>query len=195
MFMCRDIKYMSKEYAIIELLTHILFNFNTGIFYTELRNKSGLIYSIGMYCNIDMVNSRASSYGIVTTCEERNVHVVIDKILSVLQTYVITDKDIQGAKISNTVYFENKKFHDISSFNMDYKTHLIYNKPFMKNKDIYELINSITAQEIREYYSILRDHILSTCVLFYYSSNNLNGKINGVLKKHFIKNNYKLLYI
>jgi predicted Zn-dependent peptidase len=195
MFMCKDIRYMSKENAILELLTYILFNFNTGIFYKELRAKYGLIYNAAMYCNIDIVNSRASSYNIVTKCHEKDVNIVIDKIIQILQTYFITDDDIQGAKIKSTVLFENKKFYDISSYNNDYKTHLIYNKPFMRNKDIYELINNITSQEIRDYYKVLRDHILSSCVLFYYSNKNLNKKISIVMKKHFIKNNYKLLYI
>jgi predicted Zn-dependent peptidase len=195
MCMFKDIKYLSKEHVILHILEHILFNFNTGIFYNELRNKYGLIYNIGMYINIDLINSTASSYNIVTKCEEKNVHIVIGKIIGILQNYAITDKDIQGAKINNKVIFENKGFYDINSYNNDYKTYLLYNKPFMKNKDIYRLIDNIRPQEIRDFYDILRKHILSSCVLFYYSNRNLNNKIDVVLRNSLNANNYKLLYI
>lgn len=195
MYMGKDIKYLSKEHVILYILQHILFNFNTGIFYNVLRTKYGLIYNVAMYYNIDLINSRASSYSIVTTCEEKHVHTVIGKIISILRDYVITDKDIQGAKINNLVSFENKGFYDINSYNNDYKTYLLYNKPFMKNKDIYNLINDVSSQEIKDYYNVFRDHILSSCVLFYYSNNNLNSKINIAVKNLIKNNNYKLLYI
>lgn len=145
--------------------------------------------------DIDPVNSRASSYNIVTKCEEKNVHIVIGRIINILQNYVITDVDIRGAKINNAVIFENKKFYDIDTFNKDYKTYQLFNKPFMKNKDIYKFINNIRAQEIKDYYNIFRHHILSSCTLFYHSNKNLNDKIDDVLKSTLNKKNYKLLYI
>jgi predicted Zn-dependent peptidase len=195
MCMFKDITFMSKEHAILKLLNYILFNFSTGIFYKELRTKYGLIYNIHMNQYIDPINSRASSYNIVTKCEEKNVHIVIGRIINILQNYVITDVDIRGAKINNTVIFENKKFYDIDSFNKDYKIYQLFNKPFMKNKDIYKFINNIRPQEIKDYYNILRHHILSSCTLFYYSNKNLNDKIDSVLKSTLNKKNYKLLYI
>ena len=41
-----NIKFLSKEYLILQLLDKILFNFEIGVFYKELREKTGLVYSI-----------------------------------------------------------------------------------------------------------------------------------------------------
>ena len=44
-----NIKFFSKEHLINDLLEKILFNFELGVFYRELREKTGLIYSIKLY--------------------------------------------------------------------------------------------------------------------------------------------------
>ena len=93
-----NIEYLSKEHMIHMLLKHILFNFEIGIFYLELREKTGLVYNINLYNNISIQNSKESYYNIVTKCALKNVPIVIEKIIYILKNYKITREDIQYSK-------------------------------------------------------------------------------------------------
>ena len=59
-----------------------MFNFNTGVFYKTLRTKLGLIYNVEFESDIDIVNSKSSSYNIKTNCEIKNVPVIIFNIIN-----------------------------------------------------------------------------------------------------------------
>jgi len=79
-----NIKFLSKEHLIQGLLQKILFNFELGVFYRELRESLGIIYNIHLYNNINVRNSKESYYNIVTKCSLKNVPTVINKIFDIL---------------------------------------------------------------------------------------------------------------
>ena len=172
-----------------------MFNFNTGVFYKTLRTKLGLIYNIDFESDIDIVNSKSSSYNINTNCEIKNVPVIIFNIINILNEYVITDEDITNAINNINIYFEKKKFLKINSLDVDYKKSLLLNKPLLYNKDYLNLYNNIKINDVKNYYKIFTNDLLNTGMLFYYSNKNLNLNINNILNNSIIKNKYKMLYI
>ena len=186
---------MSKEHIILGLLKNILFNFQTGIFYEILRTKLGLIYNAGMSADIDIMNSKASYYYLYTQCEAKNLPLLISEIIKILSTYKITNKDISDAKNRNKVSYENKKFYDLTSYNDDYKTHMLHNKKFISNEEYFKMVDNISANDVKDFYDTFKKDILSKGILFYYSRKNINKSIDKYVKKSVIKNKYKMLYI
>lgn len=176
-----NIEYLSKEHMIHMLLKHILFNFEIGIFYLELREKTGLVYNINLYNNISIQNSKESYYNIVTKCALKNVPIVIEKIIYILKNYKITREDIQYSKKQINTDYEYSKFYNINSYNEFYKKFLLFNKKFRKNKDILDAINNITDKEILDYYNKFKNNIIKTSIIFYYSHKNINNKLNNKL--------------
>jgi predicted Zn-dependent peptidase len=191
----KQIEYLSKENIILNILNNILFNFQTGIFYKILRTKMGLIYNVGMSHNIDIMNSKSSYYCIYTQCSVKNFSIVVNQIIKILNKYKITKKDLENAKNSKMVSFENKKFYNLTSYNNYYNTHLLYNKMFLTKKEYQKLFTDITLNDVKNYYETFKKDILSKGILFYYSKKNLNSNVNKYLKKSIIKNKYKMLYI
>ena len=176
-----DIEYLSKEHLIHMLLHIILFNFQIGAFYVELREKMGLIYNIRYHLNINIKNSKESHYNIVTKCTLNNVPIVIGKIIDILKNYKITSNDIKYSKNKISSNYEYSKFYNINSYNGFYKDLLLYNKKFRTNKDILEAINKLTEKEILDYYDKFKNNIIKKCIIFYYSHKNINKKINNKL--------------
>ena len=176
-----DIEYLSKEHMIHMLLKNILFNFEIGVFYVELREKMGLIYNIHLHNNINIKNSKESYYNIVTKCAIKNVPDVIGKIINILKNYKITANDIKYAKKKTMTEYEYSKFYSISSYNGFYKNFLLFNKKFRTNKDVFDAINNITNTEILDYYEKFKNKIIKSCIIFYYSHKNINNKINNKL--------------
>jgi len=194
-YVYKNIEFMSKENIILGLLKNILFNFQTGIFYKILRTKLGLIYNAGISYDIDIMNSKASYYYLYTQCEANNLPLLISEIIKILSTYKITNKDISDSKNSNKVSYENKKFYDLTSYNNDYKTHMIYNKKFISNEEYFKMVDNISANDVKYFFDTFKNDILSKGILFYYSRKNINKSIDKYVKKSVIKNKYKMLYI
>jgi predicted Zn-dependent peptidase len=194
-YVYKNIEFMSKENIILGLLKNILFNFETGIFYKILRTKLGLIYKTGISYDIDIMNSKASYYFIYTQCEAKNLPLLISEIIKILSTYKITNKDISNSKNRNKVSYENKKFYDLTSYNYEYKTHMMYDKKFISNEEYFKMVDNISANDVKDFYDTFKNDILSKGILFYYSRKNINKSIDKYVKKSVIKNKYKMLYI
>lgn len=195
LMVCKSIDYMSKEHLMLNIISNIMFNFNTGVFYKILRTKLGLIYNIGLETDIDIINNKSSSYDIYTECDKNKVPELILNILNIINEYDITYQEYANAIKNINLYFETKKFIKINSLDEDYKKSLLFNKPLLYNKDYLELYNNIKYNDIKEYYKIFSKNILTQGMLFYYSNKNLNKNINNILNNSIIKNKYKMLYI
>tara|TARA_B100000795_G_C22805557_1_gene444636 strand:+ start:2657 stop:3985 length:1329 start_codon:yes stop_codon:yes gene_type:complete len=189
----KKIKYLSKEQLLLEILDDILFGLDNGIFYKKLRIELGLIYNISFNTDIDIVSS-ISSYEINTSCNQKNLPIIIDEIIKILATYKLKKEDFENSKIRLKIKRENKKFTNLTSYN-DYKIHLLYNKHFYSNKDLFKLFESITYKELIQYYEKFRNDILNKGILFYYSKKNLNNIVDKYMQKSIIKNKYKISYI
>jgi predicted Zn-dependent peptidase len=180
-----NIKFLSKEYLILQLLDKILFNFEIGVFYKELREKTGLVYSIKLYNNISIKNSKESYYNIVTKCDINNVPIVINKIFNILNNYKITSEEICYAKKKIEAENEYDKFYTLESYHSYQRNFLLYNIPFKSNKEVYNDIKNIKDIEIQEFFEMFKMKIIKSCYIFYYSSKNIDENIKD--KMHNIK--------
>lgn len=176
-----EMEYLSREHIIHDILSNILFNFGIGVFYKELREKTGLIYSIHLVNNISIKNAKQSYYYINTKCDIKNVPTVIYKIMDILKTHKIKLSDIKYSKNALLTRYEYFKFYNIDSYNGFYKNFLLYNKKLRKNKDIYDIIKNIKSKEVLEYYEKFKENIIKRSTIFYYSHKNCNKKINKML--------------
>ena len=180
-----NIKFLSKEYLILQLLDKILFNFEIGVFYKELREKSGLVYNIKLYNNISIKNSKESYYNIVTKCDINNVPIVINKIFYILNNYKITSEEISYAKKKIEAENEYDKFYTLESYHSYQRIFLLYNIPFKSNKEVYNDIKNIKDIEVHNFFEIFKMKIIKSCYIFYYSSKNIDENIRD--KMHNIK--------
>jgi predicted Zn-dependent peptidase len=176
-----EMEYLSKEHITHLILQNILFNFDIGVFYKELREKMGIIYNIHLRNNISIKNAKQSHYYIATKCDIKNVPAVIGKIIAILKTYKINLSDIKYSKNRMLASYEYSKFYNIDSYNGFYKNFLLYNKKMRKNKDIYDAIKNTTDKEVLEYYEKFKNNIIKNSTIFYYSHKNINNKINNKL--------------
>ena len=147
-----NIKFFSKEHLINDLLEKILFNFELGVFYRELREKTGLIYSIKLYNNINIRNPVESYYNIVTKCNLKNVPTVIKKIMSILKNYKITDEEIAYAKRGVDANDEYDKFIGLDTYNNYENFFLLYNIPYKSKKELSKAFQKLKNSEIREHF-------------------------------------------
>jgi len=159
------------------LLNKILFNFEIGVFYKELREKTGLVYSIKFYNNISIKNSKQSYYNIVTKCDINNVSTVIDKIFYILNNYKITSEEISYAKKKIEAENEYDKFYTLESYHSYQRKFLLYNIPFKSNKEVYNDIKNLKDIEIQEFFEMFKVKIIKSCYIFYYSSKNIDENI------------------
>jgi len=172
-----NIKFLSKEYLILKLLNNILFNFEIGIFYKELRENSGLVYSIKLYDNISIKNNNQSYYNIVTKCSINNVPIVINKIFNILNNYKITNEEIAYAKKNIEADNEYNKFYTLESEHSYQRIFLLYNIPFKSKKELFNDIINIKNIEIQQFFEIFKKKIIKSCYIFYYSSKNIDENI------------------
>ena len=161
------------------ILHNILFNFDIGVFYKELREKMGIIYGIHLYNNISIKNPKQSHYYIGTRCDIKNVPTVIAKIIDILKTYKINANDIKYSKNILLSRYEYSKFYNIDSYNGFYKNFLLYNKKLRTNKEIYNAIKNTTNKEVLDYYEKFKENIIKRSTIFYYSYKNITNKINN----------------
>jgi len=155
-----EMEYLSKEHITHNILQNILFNFENGVFYKELREKMGIIYGIHLKNNISIKNAKQSHYYIGTKCDIKNVPTVIGKIIDILKTYKINPNDIKYSKNRMLASYEYSKFYSIDSYNGFYKNFLLYNKKLRTNKDIYDAIKNTTNKEVLEYYEKFKENII-----------------------------------
>jgi predicted Zn-dependent peptidase len=174
-----EMEYLSKEHITHNILQNILFDFDVGVFYKELREKMGIIYGINLYNNISIKNAKQSHYYIGTKCDIKNVPTVIGKIIDILKTYNIKPKDIKYFKNRMLSRYEYSKFYGLTSYNGFYKNFLLYNKKLRTNKDIYDAIKNTTNKEVLEYYEKFKENIIKRSIIFYYSHKNITNKINN----------------
>ncbi len=176
-----NIKFLSKEHLIQGLLQKILFNFELGVFYRELRESLGIIYNIHLYNNINVRNSKESYYNIVTKCSLKNVPTVINKIFDILHNYKITDEDILYAKKRTDADHEYGKFYALESHSGYHNTFSLFNVPYKSPKEILKVIHKIKNEEIREHYEKFKKKIISSAFLFYYSKKNIDKDIKSMI--------------
>jgi predicted Zn-dependent peptidase len=153
-----EMEYWSKEHIAHMILHNILFNFENGAFYNELREKMGIIYGIHLYNNISIKNPKQSHYYIGTRCDIKNVPTVIAKIIDILKTYKINANDIKYSKNILLSRYEYSKFYNIDSYNGFYKNFLLYNKKLRTNKEIYNAIKNTTNKEVLDYYEKFKEN-------------------------------------
>lgn len=176
-----NITFLSKEHLIINLLNKILFNFEQGIFYKELREKSGLIYNIKLYDNINIKNSTETYFNIVTKCSVKNVPIVISKIISILNNYKITDEEIKNAKKNIEAIDEYDKFYGLDSYNNYQNLFLLYDIPYKSKKEISKKIYELKNDDIRTFFDIFKKKIVTSSFIFYYSSKNIDNNIENAI--------------
>jgi predicted Zn-dependent peptidase len=181
-----NIKFFSKEHLINDLLEKILFNFELGVFYRELREKTGLIYSIKLYNNINIRNPIESYCNIVTKCNLKNVPIVISKIISILKNYKISDEEIAYAKRSIDANDEYDKFFGLESYNNYENMFLLYNIPYKSKKDLSRAFQKLKNSEIRKHFESFKNKIIKTSFIFYYSSKNINNNIKNSIDDKII---------
>jgi predicted Zn-dependent peptidase len=181
-----NIKFFSKEHLINDLLDKILFNFELGVFYRELREKTGLIYSIKLYNNINIRNPIESYCNIVTKCNLKNVPIVISKIISILKNYKISDEEIAYAKRSIDANDEYDKFFGLESYNNYENMFLLYNIPYKSKKDLSKAFQKLKNSEIRKHFESFKNKIIKTSFIFYYSSKNINNNIKNAIDDKII---------
>ena len=180
-FTFMNIKHLSKEQLMQDLLQKILFNFDLGIFYKELRENLGIIYTINLYNNINIINSKQSYFNIVTKCSLNNVPIVISKIFNILNNYKITDDDILYAKKKTEADNEYGKFYAIESRSGYHNTFSLFNIPYKSPKEILNEVRKIKNYEIREYFEKFKKKIISSAFLFYYSNKNIDKEIKSLI--------------
>jgi predicted Zn-dependent peptidase len=187
----KRIEFLSEEYLILYYyIKLILFNFETGIFYKILRKKLGLIYNITFSIIVDNYNADMSYYQIISKCHSKYMHSFLDNFLYILKNFEINDEHILNAKINFKYNYENLKFHNLNSYNDEYKEQLLFKKEFISNKEIYKKIISINPSKIIAYYNnIFVKDILSKHIFFYYSNQNINKTIESLYKKHIPNEN------
>jgi predicted Zn-dependent peptidase len=181
-----NIKFFSKEHLINDLLEKILFNFELGVFYRELREKTGLIYSIKLYNNINIRNHLESYYNIVTKCNLKNVPTVIKKIMSILKNYKITDEEIAYAKRSIDANDEYDKFFGLESYNNYENMFLLYNIPYKSKKELSKAFQKLKNSEIRKHFESFKNKIIKSSFIFYYSSKNIDNNIKNAIDDKII---------
>ena len=193
----KRIEFLSEEHLILSYyIRRILFNFDSGIFYNILRKELGIIYSIGLYVNIDNYNPNMSYYNISSRCQDVNMSLFIEKFIEILKTYDISDAHIKESKKYFKILFENKKFNNLTSYNDKYKDQLLFYKDIVKSKDILKKILSIKSSTIKDYFkNVFVKDILSNHTLFYYSNKNINKEIELIYKKQIQNAKYKSYYI
>jgi hypothetical protein len=172
-----DIKFLSKKFFCLLYLKEILFNFENGIFYKLLRTELGLIYNIDFNLNINLHNSIYSEYIIKTDIDEKNISLLIEKILNIIENLEITNIQIKDSKKKFVINNEFTKFNDLTSFHTYYIDYMLHKIPIVEKSSIYKKLLKISNSDIRNTLKTFKHEILNNGILFYYSSNNKNNKI------------------
>jgi predicted Zn-dependent peptidase len=182
-----DIKYNSSEYFALLYLKYILFNFQTGVFYKNLRDKFGLVYSVRFNIDIDMQKSAASMYCIETSTNSNSIPVLIDNIINIIDNLKLTDEEINNGRKILIIKNENQIFENLTSFNRYYGNYMLHKKTILNKKYIQKKIVNLSNNYIRRILNKFKDNILNKGLIFYYSKDNKNENIKNILKNSTIK--------
>lgn len=183
-----NIKLYSKKHLCLIFLKYILLNFETGIFYNILRLKLGYIYNISLNINIDLYDPKLSSYNIETNIHYEKIHLVIDEIFNIINTFIITEEDVISAKNKIIINYDKKIFNNLTSYNSYYEKFLRHKIPIIEQSELKRLLLNISKEDIQKYSKIFKKDLLSKSLIFYYSKKNVNKSIKKLLdKKKFYK--------
>lgn len=180
-----DIKYMSAYHIALIYFKYIYFNFNTGVFYKQLRDEKGLIYSIKFHYNVHVKYDKSSHYYIETNVSTKHLNCLINEIINIFENLNITDEDINIAK-KNINYDESlKMFNNLTNINNYYLNYMIFKRPIIERnklkKSIINIDNNILKKEIKK----IQKTFLKKCLIFYYSNKNLNYLLKKTINNHF----------
>ncbi len=176
-----SIKYLSKEHLCLIYLQNILFDFDTGIFYTTLRHKLGLIYNIHMYLDVHLSNPILSSYFIQTSTSSKNIPVLINTLLDIISSLLISEEDIEASQQKILLDFEFEKFTNLTSFNMYYSKYLLHKIPIVEKHLIREKLQHIKYNDIRNVLKKMQKELLEQGLIFYYAKKKMNYDIKKLL--------------
>lgn len=180
----KTIKHLSNEHIALKYINDIFFNFETGIFFKELRDKYGLIYNIGLYYDIDIVQPKSSKYYIKTRTSEKNIPNLIYYILKIIKNLEITDENIRNSKITFKINKEYEKFKELTSFNKYYGKFVKNNIPIIEISEYYKKLINIKNNVIKKYLITFKKDLMKG-LIFYYSKNNLNTSIKNKLDSKY----------
>lgn len=188
-YVSEDIKFNSKEHFALLYLKNILFNFQTGTFYKNLRDKLGLVYGVRFNIDIDLHNSISSMYYIETSTNYNSIPILIEKILDIIENLTLTDEEINNGRKKLIIKNENEIFENLTSFNIYYGLYMLHKKPIIDKKDIHKKIINVSNNYIKKILAKFKKDILNKGLIFYYSKANKNEAI----KKHIKDNKIKYL--
>jgi predicted Zn-dependent peptidase len=185
----KNIKFMSNEHIAILYIKDILFNFQKGLFYKELRDKHGLIYSMLLNLDIDMKNSKSSVYFLETSTKKHQVDLLIFHLINIISDIKITKSNIENSRQRFKIQHEMQKFNNLTTFNKLYRRFFTNNLPIVERSDINKKIVDMDNQTIQKYVNIFKNDLMKG-IVFYYSNKNLNKdiqrKIGSVYEVHSI---------
>jgi predicted Zn-dependent peptidase len=176
-----SIKYLSKEHLCLIYLQNILFDFDTGIFYTTLRNKLGLIYSIYMYLDVHLSNPILSSYFIQTSTNYKNVPLLINTLLDIISSLIINEENIKASQQKLSINFEFEKFTNLTSFNIYYSKYLLHKVPIVEKQLIQDKLQQIKPNDIKNILKKMQKELLEQGLIFYYAKKQMNTAVKKLL--------------
>lgn len=179
-----DIDFLSNQWIAIVYFQHMFFNFETGLFYKKLRDEHGIIYNINLVKDINLFNSKSSSYKINTQIKKRNIRLFFKTMTDIFCNLQFTKKDVEWAKKSIFVEYQYKTFKSLVSENRHYLEFLLSKNKIVKKKTIVNELMKIDFEDLKKEIYKISKNFLEKSIVFYYSNENLKKQIN-LNKPHF----------
>lgn len=180
-----DIKHMSSFHIALMYFKEIFFNFETGVFYKKLRDTLGLVYYVRFNYFVPMAYPRMSIYDISTNVSAVNLTKTLKEIIGILENLDVTDKDIESARNRINRRESQKEINTFTSLNQHYMKFMIYNRPIMERSEIKKRILDIDKNVLKKEITRIKKKLLKKCLIFYYSSTNLNTKLKANINRKF----------
>ena len=179
-YVSKNIKYMSDEHIALLYIQDIMFNFEKGIFFKELRDKYGLIYSMSLNLDIDMKNSKSSMYYMETSVEKHKIDSLLYHLFDIISNVKVSQTNLQNTRKHFKIEQEMQKFNNLTTFNEFYGQYFVNNIPIIERSSVHDKILKITDDTIQKYVSIFKKDLMKG-IIFYYSNHNLNKDIEQKL--------------
>lgn len=173
-FAFSDIKFNSIKHLKLIYLKFLLFDFN-GPIMKILRTKLGFIYNINLNLNIDLYNSKYSSYSISTSCLEKDFIKLINALIEIINNLSIKDLNNHKSgyyKYLIRYYKINKR--DMTNFSEYYENYLLFNKPIKERSELLKYFKNFTKKDLLEELNLFKNNLINRGVIFYYSKKNYN---------------------
>ena len=146
----KNIKFMSNEHIALLYIKDILFNFQKGLFYKQLRDKHGLIYSMSMSLDVDMKNSKSSVYFLETSTKNHQIDLLIFYLIDIISNIKISKSNIENTRQRFKIQHEMQKFNNLTTFNTLYRKYFTNNLPIIERSDINKKITNIDNNTIQK---------------------------------------------